>query len=187
MQQITRKNVKALYDAVSASCGWRKKITTILSEQQFTDSINVTDELIQQAYSEADAKQKELLRQFFTLPQSICDRINSIEDIYKILGIVRNLPYPNPQNKFERHLNAAYDIPHITGAYNGNKVLDFSNTSQPKYYLYWVKRSGAWVLYDVGYNHYTTDLGFGCYFAERDHATDASDKFKQTWLDYLPE
>jgi len=186
MQQITRANLKTIYDVVCQ--GWQKKITDALNSQPFVNEISVADDVLETAYAQADPDQKKLLRKFFTFAESVFEKIQSIEDVYKLLGIERKLPFPNPSNKLERYLNACYDIPHITKAYNGNVVLDWNNSNQNKYFLYWKKNSsGAWVLHAVYCYCYSADLGFGCYFANRDAASDAASKFKTIFTDHLPE
>lgn len=185
MQKISRKNLQAIHSKVCQ--GWQGKIEKALAAQLFADEIEVSDDDLQTAYNAADADQKKMLRKYFTFPQSIHDRIKGIDDIYKIVGVKRRLPYPKPQNKFERYMNASYDIPHITKAYNGDTILDFKNTNQRKWYLFWERKSGGWVLRGVLYNFCRSGLGSGCHFAREEDANDAAVKFKSTFLDYLPE
>ncbi len=186
-QKINRKNLHTLYESVKNCSTWKNKIDQILTEQKFNNEIEVEDSVINDAYSQADTNQKKLLKQYFTLPESIIDTINGIDDIYTILKIERILPYPKPSSKFERHLNACYDIPHITKAYNGNVILDFLNKSQRKYYIWWERTAGGWVLGGVSDCYYCSRLGFGSYFATEEAAKDAAKKFKDVFLDYLPE
>lgn len=185
-QKITRENLQQLYNI--ACNDWQKRIEKILTEQRFNNEITVKESDVLEAWNTADGDKRKVMKKYLTLPESIFDKIQFIEDVYAHLGIERKLPYPKPQNKLERYLNASCDIQHITKAYNGSTVLDFTNINQPKYYLWWKKTSsGAWVLHAVCCNFYHAGLGFGCYFATRDGAQDASVKFKDIFTDYLPE
>lgn len=186
MQTISRKNLQAIYNNVCT--GWQKRIKGELDKQLFSDTLEVSDTILNEALSSADDDQKKMLKKYFTFPQDASEKINSIEDVYSILGVERKLPYPNPTTKFERHLNSSYDIPHITAAYNGGTVLDWTNENQNKYYIWWKKNaSGRWVVYVVDCCYCHADLGFGSYFAKREHAVDASKKFEGVYIDYLPE
>lgn len=123
---------------------------------------------------------------------NICESINSLEDIYQINGTSAEevLIFPNPANKRQRFINASSIINEITKAYNGEVILDWDDFNQPKWYLY-LRRNvhgGGWSLDGVDdYGYYGAVLGSGCYFANKEYVLDAIKKFKEVWIDFLPE
>lgn len=188
-QTISRKNLAILYKSVCS--GWQAKINDVLKEQQFNDEIDAPEELILQAYKEADDKQKKLLEKYFNinLPKSISSRIKSFDDILDILGLEEEdvLPWKNPKNKNKKSQNALAKIQCITEVYNEGTILDWANHSQYKWAPYFRKGSpGGWAF---DYVCSWTDLAHlpsGCYYKSREGAEDAIKKFMDIYIDYLP-
>lgn len=116
-------------------------------------------------------------------------QINDFKDILREIGRVEDeilLFWGEGLNKRERYLNACAKIEAITQAYNEGRRVDFDNREQRKYYLYFEKRNGEWVLHVVFDCRYCACLGFGCYFLSEADARDAYAKFKDVWDDFLP-
>lgn len=191
IQKISRKNLNTLYEAVKNCSTWRGKIEQALINQQLNDEIEVDDSVLKEAYGAADKNQKALLDQFFVIksPKKVIDLIDDFDDILKLNGQTYNdvVPYKNPLNKNQISQNGLAKIQAISTAYNQGEVLDFNNTSQPKYYIVWKKTSGGWVLYAVYCHDYDSALGSGCYFVSEEAARDAAKKFKKEFIEYLPE
>lgn len=123
------------------------------------------------------------------LSDDICDLIQTLDDVYALnkTTAAAVLPFPKPKNKDERSTNATCIIRQLTRAYNQGKVLDWLDTNQSKYFLYFERTKKGWVLDVVVGCLYVACLGFGCYFAVEKHARDAYAKFPKVWEDYLPE
>lgn len=135
---------------------------------------------------------KDQLRNAFGeahLSDNICDMIKTMEDIYRINGTTYEevIPFKDPKNKDQTSTNADALIKQITKAYNQGIVLNWLDKQQPKYYLWFERTTGEWVLRDVCGDYCDAHLGSGHYFSADRLARDAYNKFKQIWDDYLPE
>lgn len=116
-----------------------------------------------------------------SLSDDICDRIQTLEDVYSICGFVNpHIPFPNEDN-------ADSIIKKITKVYNQGVKIDFNDKTQRKYYLYFEKTLTGWVLHGVHGDRYTAFLGSGHYFTSEKNARDAYSKFKDVWDEYLPK
>lgn len=117
---------------------------------------------------------------------SLIDRINTIEDIYKELGIKEGdfLPYKNPKTKQEKSLNALAKIYKITEYYNNGDIIDFKNSNTRKYYLYNYISCGS-LLVEVSF-YYSDPAGHsvGYFFSKEENAKDALKKFKDIFEEY---
>lgn len=188
MKTISRKDVAEIYKVVCSA--WQTRIDRILSEQKFSETITVDDNLITEGYKEADAKQKGIIGKYFDVPKNICDRIQTIQDVLDIVGeryedVIR---YKNPTTKEQRAENARNLIERITKAYNEGYVFDWTNSGQYKWFPYFRKDApGLWVLDSVDFGYADAFMGFGCYFKSKETATDAVTKFIDIYRDYLPE
>jgi len=191
-QKISRKNLHLLYEAVKNCSTWKTKIEQALIAQQLNDEITVEDSVLNEAYSQANDAQKKLLNKFFDIktPKKIIDQIKDLKDIFRLTGKKQAdvLPYTKPKNKAQRSQNALALIQVITEAYNQGEIPDFSNREQRKHFIWWEKTSSvALVLGGVHYDYCLAFLGFGCYFLDEESAKDAAKKFKNVFLDFLPE
>jgi hypothetical protein len=188
MQTIARKNVAEIYNAVCQ--GWQQKIDKIMSDQKFSDTIEVDETIITAAFKEADANHKKILNKYFENPKSIFDKIQTIEDVLRIVGktMKQVCRYANPKTKEEKAENARNLVTCITEAYNQGVKFDWKNSNQYKYYPWFEKKAlGGWVLDCVGYRCTCAYLGSGFYFVSEDACRDAVKKFMNIYLDYLPE
>ncbi len=117
------------------------------------------------------------------------NRINTLDDVFRINKVRRSdiILFEDENTKENMSTNADAVIKQITKAYNSVRdPLDWDNTYQPKYYLYWRRRNSGWVLDVVYYCYVGADLGSGHHFASRDDANDAAAKFDLVWQNYLP-
>jgi hypothetical protein len=160
-------------------------------------TIKLDLQVAKRLYKVDNSELKSLLEKSFEkkeLSSDIKDRINNFSDVLSEIGKTEDeiIPWKSPINKNQRSLNANARIQAITEAYNEGEVLDFTNKTQPKYYLWFERKSsahgGGWSLYVVNYNYcYYAHLGSGCYFKRKEDAMDAYKKFKDVWDEYLPE
>ena len=122
-----------------------------------------------------------------SLSSDICDMIQSLEDVYELnsTSYDKVVPFKDSQDAGEISTNADAIIKQITKAYNQGTILDWDNRSQAKYYLYFQKAHGGWVLCGVNGSHYRALLGSGHYFKSEKLARDAYSKFQDVWNNYL--
>lgn len=184
-QQISRDNLKELYDVVCSD--WKEVIKEHLSTQSFSDKISVKEEVINEAYKEANKDQKTLLEKFFKIetPKSIIDRINTFQDILTISGntISDIIPWGNHGNKHNKiSQNALAKIQLITEVYNEGEILDWKNTNVPKYTVYKNVLGGR--LWVDGYCGICL-CPAGFYFVSREKAEDAMKKFPEIFEDFF--
>lgn len=135
-------------------------------------------------YKTASKEFRKVLEENFgivPLSEDICDRVQTMEDVYSICGVVNShIPFPNEDN-------ADSIIKKITKAYNQEVKIDFNDKTQRKYYLYFEKTHAGWVLVGVCDDCYFAGLGSGHYFTSEKNARDAYSKFKDVWDEYLPK
>lgn len=189
-QQISRKDLYAIYKS-DICAGWKDRVVAELAEQS-GDTIDVSNDDIKKAYSEANTSQKKLLEKYFDIKSanSIMKGIKTFDDVLKALGRTLDevLPWKFPKNKAQISQNAIAKIQCITELYNDGTELDWRNSNQSKYYPWFQKNAhGRWVLDGVHCNDSAARLGFGSYFKSRELAQDAVDKFTDIWIEALPE
>lgn len=187
-QKINRKDLFNIYGKVCN--GWQEKIGQLLVEQQLSDDIEVNEELINKAYSEADSSQKKLLEKYFkiNIPKDIFEEIQDWNDILRLSGKSESeiIPWKFPKTKEQKSQNALAKIQVITEVYNQGVILDWNNTSQFKYYPWWKKENGGWVFLRCCDYGCAAVVPAGCYFKDVKSVQDAVKKFKDIYLDYLP-
>lgn len=185
-QQIKREDLSKLYSQVCES--WQKKIAE-LAIFQTGDIISVDEQLITQAYLEADAKQKNLLNKFFKFTSNkIQDRIKTWTDVLVELNLKNSdvLPFADPQTKEQKSLNALAKIQKISQVLNEGWIPDFTNSNQSKYFPFFKKSGAEWVV--AYYNCWTgcACVGFGSYYKTSEIALYAGNQFGDIYNDYLP-
>lgn len=102
------------------------------------ETIQIKKENALAAYKNADKKTKELLENLFgksVLYSNIMDRVKSYEDACEVVGAdPDDMPYKTPKNAREEACNAFHMLDIISEALLEGKVLDWTNSNQPKYY-----------------------------------------------------
>lgn len=185
-QQITRKNLKEIYDSISTSCGWRKKIEELVFWND-DKTILVSEEMILSGHNQANTEQKKLIEKYFkvTKPEDICDRIQDWDDILEINGLdsYKDLIL-KPKTKEEKSINAFSKFLLICKAYNGDWEANIKNTSQNKYYIYRYY-SGGVLDFVVGYRCHVASCSLGLHLKERKYAEDITKKFPKILEDYF--
>lgn len=186
VQTITRLGLQELYKI--ACNNWKQEIANLVLFQS-GDKIEVEEDLIKKAFNEADQEKKILLQKYFTIKSDkITDRIETMDDVYRALGVSEDeiVPWKKPKNKKQRSQNAIARIQCISEVLNEGLVPDFKNTNQKKYYNYFERTSSGWAVV-VSYNVCGAYVGFGFYFETDEKARFAYNNFKEIWSDYLPE
>lgn len=137
-QSITRKNLKIIYESISESCSWRKKIQDLIlwSEDK---SIQIEENLIESGYKEASSSQKTLLEKYFDIETSKdLFKFNTYSKVCEELG--------------EKEKGSSYEqIKQIEKFFNQGWIKDWNNSNQYKYTPYFEKASsGVWRFFDSG-------------------------------------
>jgi len=183
-QTVKRKDLLEIYNNVCQS--WKEEITKLVLFQT-TDDIEVGDEIIKRAYSEADSTQKKMLNKYFKIKEEInLKNIKSFDDILKLVNLKEEniLIFKNPSNKNEVKINAYNKLLLIVTVLNEGWEPDFSNHNQNKYYPYFKASSGELVF--SGY-HYCSSycLGEAVFYKDSNLAKLAGTVFIKEYNEFL--
>jgi len=86
-QKISRDNLGKIYPEVCSK--WKDKIDAVLAEQKFATEIEVSEEVIKEAFKEANGDQKTALRRYFKEPKpSFQAKDLKVGEIMKVTGKV---------------------------------------------------------------------------------------------------
>ena len=184
-QKISRKNLHKFY--VKVCTGWQTNITKLLVEQQVEDEISVPNSLIEQAYNEADADVKKMLKEHFNLDvfQSIKDKVKTWDDVLKVSGKTEDeiFPYKNPSSLLQKKLNAIAKVSLIADVLNQDWKADFTK-SDYKYYPYFERKISGWVFCDYISDSYISFCSSGvAYFKSSNLANYAGKTFTKEYQD----
>lgn len=154
-------------------------------------NVSIDEATARKMYKTADANWKLALEETFGkafFSEKITDRVNTIADVFEIAGREQDeiIAWKKPKNKAQRSQNALGLIQMISEVYNEGEVLDFTNSKQRKYYIWWDKSSGSWVVFSCYGYSVCTDAAFGTFFKSEELARDVAKKFQSIFEDYLP-
>ncbi|MBS4042359.1 MAG: hypothetical protein KGZ59_00900 [Chitinophagaceae bacterium] len=148
-------------------------------------TIQAETNLVIEEYNNGNKKVKKTLEKIFSVKlfkPDITKRINSFEDVCKEMGKNYKDFICESKDPDEQAANAYKQALLIVKCYNGDTVLDWTNINQPKYCLRYYLSGSGWSLYAVdGWAAYTY-CGARLHFANRDHAQDAWNKFKEIFI-----
>lgn len=192
-QKLKRIDLINLYKKFVCN-DWKNKIKKYLEKSALEiDSfeIEIEEQDIKYAINNGSAAQKEALKDAgLDLEYNITKEIKTIEDIFEKLDKKGSdiIPWANPKNKAQKSQNAFALIQAITEVYNEGHKFDWKNSNEYKYYPWFRKNTpNGWVLFGVLYDSATASDGFGSYFKSEELARDATNKFIDIYIDYLPE
>lgn len=190
--KLTRAQVAHIH---SIACSeWQGRITNWVKKQDlFADTLTFTKDEVQRMFDAAGNhngidQRAELKKLFPDFVKDSTDKIQSYEDVEKILGdeiIEFNLKINaarEEHTKVSNSMAALCKIYNIAAAYNKlkNVTLDWKNTSQYKYFSYYDFSDGGLLCFW----RYGADSPTGVAFANREDLLDAQSKFKQIFLDF---
>lgn len=150
--------------------------------------IEISEEKAIELYNKSnDSSFKELLEENFgkdfAKPKNIYDIVKDLKSLTQYLKY-SPLIYPNPNNSFEKYINACSVLNKVAKIYNEGVILNWKNTNQYKYlpYKYYscgsisVGASGSWrsVCYASGSLYYKSSL-----LSQKSY-----ENFKDFWEDY---
>ena len=152
-------------------------------------NIQIKEDTIRTIYKTSSSENKKLLEKELTKKffENIIDKIKDFDDILELSGYESEeefLPYKKPKNKKELRLNNIARLQLIAEVYNEGWVEDWLNNQQYKYYPYFNKSSGSWV---VGGYDCDASISFGSlvYFKDKERALDAGNKFIKIYSEIL--
>lgn len=185
-QIISRRDLNTIYNSNICS-GWKQKIDSILSEQKFEDEIKAPDNLIQQAFSEANSEQRKMLNKYFRAPKCITDKIKSFSDVLDIARVSMEdvTPYKNPANKRQKTINAFAKLKLIEEVLNEGWIPDWKNDSEYKYYPYFQFKARAGCVFGSYYVHDCDSDGVPAYFKNSKLATFVGEVFINIYVEYI--
>lgn len=182
---IKKKEFKKLYDL--ACDPWKEKLTKLLAKDLFNEEISFEESFVKEMQNSCNDAQLKVFKVIFKnhLPKEI--EIDSLDDVYKILGVKESsfIPYKCPKTKEEKSINAQARLFKIVEAYNGGVKLDFKNSNQSKWYIYKYWSGGSWVVdfyYGACYRLFQPD---GLHFVSKEKVEDAYKKFQSVIDEWL--
>lgn len=160
-QKIKRKDLKVIYGKVCQN--WQKTIAEITMFEEGAE-IEVDNDLILKAHSEADVEQKKLIKKYFKIVSDDKFSVTTYKEVCKRLGI-KELTIKDFK-QFEGDalkMLSFHQIKNLERFFNGNWVADWKNQNQYKYYPYFtLSSSGGLVFTDsccVSFRFYG-DVGY---------------------------
>lgn len=150
--------------------------------------LQITKEEAIKLYPDASPAIKSIFESTFGVetfkPKKITDRIQTLEDVYGMLGLYSAYPIPSPADKVGKAVVAFKVLLNVVKAYNEGWEPDWNNSSQYKYYPYFYKASDGWR--SVCYYYWPSHCGIpsGLLFKSSELALDAINKFRSLYEDY---
>jgi hypothetical protein len=140
-QTITKKNLKKIHDVACDT--WKKKLEGYANRKPFDSEIELTEDEIDEMFGASDANQKQVLSKFFVKERKgIMGRVTSYKTACEVLGISSE----EKRTPFER-------LCIIIKALNEGWWPNFNNSSEYKYWNYFIMRDGVFSFCDVVYDY----------------------------------
>lgn len=183
-QSISRENLKTIFKTEGICGGWKVKIADLFVEQETRDII-VSNELINQAYNEADTDQKKLIEKYFKIvkEEDICNKLDgTLESVYKLLNIKESdfLPYQKHiLSDFEEKMNNIARLEKVGEAYNQDWKIKFDGI-QVHHYPWFNLWSGGWMVTGYSSDDFSFCYSVVVYYKSSKIALDAGNKY--FWL-----
>lgn len=158
-----------------------------------TKTLKIEDNKALELYSSASKELKEILEQTFGkefFNQKITDKIKTWKHILNYSGKkeINILPWKNPKNKQQISQNAYAKIQLISEVLNEGWVPNFNNSSEYKYYPYFIKNTPVgWAYSGYYYSASPGTLGFGFYYKTSNLAECVGTQFLEIYKEYFPE
>lgn len=147
-----------------------------------SENLTVPKDKVIKAYNEAKtSKRRSFLEKIFgkkVFVPDVMERINSLDDVFKETGKNAKDYIYTGDDPDKIMLNATAIALLISRAYNEGKEADWSNSNQPKYFI-WQRftPSVGWSLRDVAYWNTLTLCGARLAFLKEEHALKAYELF----------
>lgn len=162
-QVIKRKNLQKIYGRVCE--GWQKEITNLILFQS-GDNIEVSEELILRAFSQASNSQKVLIEKFFKIKDSseAFDKIKDYKSFCKHFNIkeltIKDFEQFGDQAK---RMFAFHKIKNFETYFNDGWKANWKDNNEQKWYPYYQGSSGLLVLVGSSCDCYYLESEAGFY------------------------
>jgi hypothetical protein len=185
-QEIKRSDLKAIYPKVCE--GWQKIIMELVFLQDEGKNIQVDEELIKKAYSEADSDQRKLIEKYFTIISGkIQDRINTWQKVLDSSGLLETeiVPYKGSNlTREQKSINAQAKWFKIAEIWNEGWTPNWKNTNEYKYRPYKSFSGGSvGVHVDVAWSTGVLDAPSGLHFKSKE----LSEAFVKNFSDIIDD
>ena len=182
--KINKSDLKKIYNI--ACTDWKKKIKDYASKDPFTSEIEFTEKQIKEMLSASTPDQLPVVKEVFEVKDTF-ESIDSVELACRYLGEsdqdVKELRLLENIKGLSRKLLSGQELTVIIKALNEKEKLDWDNSSQVKYYLWWYLGS-SFRLNDCYYGYSYSDTPAHLCFKSRDIALYAASKFKNIFEDH---
>jgi hypothetical protein len=184
-QKIKKSDLKIIYENVCE--GWQKTLQDLILWSESSE-IEISNDLIQKGYSEANDKQKKLIKKYFKLENlDVLSKIKDFKDILKLSNKTLKdiLPYQKPTTENQVKINALAKIQLIEEIVNEGWTPNWSNSNEYKYYIWFeFKKSVGWVVY--GSYDFCSDCYGGVSFYKNKKVSDfVSKTFLKEYKEFL--
>jgi len=183
-QKITRKDLQAIYKSSDICEKWKKEIAdlVIFSEEK---EIEVDNELINKAYSEANSTQKKLVEKYFKIVDNDIFSVTTIKEVCKRLE-EKELTIKDFSNFGDLALKMLtfHQIKLLEKFFNQGWTADFNNSNQYKWYPYFEKVSGGYRFCSSSY-HVSFFYGFVALYKDQKTSDHIGRNFKDIYLNLL--
>ena len=157
-QTITKENLKKIHDV--ACNDWKKKLEGYANRKPFDSEIELTEDEIDEMFAASDANQKQVLSKFFVKERKgIMGKVTSYKTACEVLGISSE----TKRTPFER-------LCIIIKALNEGWWPDFKNSSEYKYWNYFIMRDGVFSFSVVYYSNNNMYVPSALYLKSRELA-----------------
>lgn len=157
-QTISKVNLKKIHDVACDS--WKKKLEGYANRKPFDTEIELTEDEIDEMFGASDTNQTQVLSKFFVKERKgIMGRVTSYKTACEVLGISNE----EKRTPFER-------LCIIIKALNEGWRPNFNNSSEYKYWNYFIMRDGVFSVFGVYYNAINMRLPSALYLKSRELA-----------------
>lgn len=182
---ITKTELKKIYEI--ACKDWKSKIEKFTLRNAFGEDIEFSEKEIQEIISACSSEQLPIVKEVFNIVKSF-EQISSLEEACKYLGKsddeVKQLRILEKVVGLTRHVVVEQELVVITKALNEKHILDWNNSNEHKYFLWWYLGKN-FRLGDCYYYYSYSDVPARLCFKSREIAIYASEKFKDKYEEYM--
>lgn len=183
-QSIERQDLKVLYELPNVCEKYKAKIRKYLSDHLFDDIILIKDSDIEFAFNEGLPSHKRVLLKYFKLaekksPKNFKEILKHFDMSESDLNLIKD-----PDNAEEISRNDYARLLLAVKYYNGDWKPNWNETNEYKWYVYFYKSRGRWV---VGvYSHYNlAHRPSGVYFKNKEGAEHSAKILADIYKGYL--
>ena len=156
-QIITRKNLSVIYGEVCND--WKLKIADLLVNQTDDKEIEVSNDLVKDAYKAANNDQKKLLEKYFevNIEHKLFTKIKTYGDVCEALGedMLNESDFKFLPKERRKKACSQARLQQIETLFNGDWKADWKNSSQYKYYPYFNSAGHGGLVFADAHSYYS--------------------------------